>query len=470
MPVGLVGGPLLESHSSPLPLCGLSPTLILASHLLQDTILNTQQAAGKYRRRGLEKLQTGECLRIVVVVEILPFNSWSPDPTSRSSLIYIEHAFVVCNFWLTAILLITGCFVSLVIFPPQSIMSSSLLAPEDIMLPPSPPEYADEYAEEPTTTCTVPSTFKSRETGADVRNGTTTAAPAKMTHLIMQPTLNLIPKPYSSLSKTHLRSRSLASPAAPSMARAHSSPGPDSRGRYAFTANPGGSPSLHDSSLRRQSPLRVSVEDSLYPSISTLHISEPIAEHPELQDTPRSRKVQLDVSSHSPLSPGTLGTFPRTTRRRPSSPLYPSNSSPISAQASPIVFPAKFNESYPSYSFSSTSSMPSTPSSIRSRSPSISSLETIPDIPDAEAAAIEADQIAMLKAAADRADEAAAANKDFNRRRSAIDVSGSSSPLGNSRFGGLGSYGGTRADKRKRWSVCGAEGRQDLDLETIWED
>jgi len=25
-------------------------------------------------------------------------------------------------------------------------------------------------------------------------------------------------------------------------------------------------------------------------------------------------------------------------------------------------------------------------------------------------------------------------------------------------------------DKRKRWSVCGAERRQDLDLETIWED
>ena len=25
-------------------------------------------------------------------------------------------------------------------------------------------------------------------------------------------------------------------------------------------------------------------------------------------------------------------------------------------------------------------------------------------------------------------------------------------------------------DKRKRWSVCGAERRGDLDLETIWED
>ncbi|EGE81084.1 hypothetical protein RJZ56_006662 [Blastomyces dermatitidis] len=355
-------------------------------------------------------------------------------------------------------------------------MSSTLLAPEDIMLPPSPPEYADEYAEEPSANCSFapPSTFKTTETATNVHSGatiTTSSTKTKTTGtpLTIPPTLNLTPKPYSSLGRTHLRSRSLASPGAPSMARAHSSPGPDSRGRYTFTAHTGGSSSPHDSTTGRQSPLRSSVEDGLYQSISTLNISETIVEHPELQATPRSRRIQFDVSPASPLSPGTLNTLPRTARRRPSSPLYPGNSSPISAQASPIVFPSKFNESYPSYSYSSTSSMPSTPSSIRSRSPSISSLETIPDIPDAEAAAIEADQIARLKAAADRADEAAA-SKDFNRRRSAIDVSGSSSPLGNPRFGGLGSYGGCRADKRKRWSVCGAEGRQDLDLETIWED
>jgi hypothetical protein len=91
-------------------------------------------------------------------------------------------------------------------------------------------------------------------------------------------------------------------------------------------------------------------------------------------------------------------------------------------------------------------------------------LETIPDIPDAEAAAIEADQIARLKAAADKADAAAAVNGDLNRRKSSMDMSGSSGLLGSSRFG-LG-----RVDKRKRWSVCGAEGRHDLDLETIWED
>ena len=98
--------------------------------------------------------------------------------------------------------------------------------------------------------------------------------------------------------------------------------------------------------------------------------------------------------------------------------------------------------------------MPSTPTSFRSRSPSISSLETIPDIPDAEAAAVEDDQIAKLKMAADRAD------MESMRRRNNWDLSPSS---------GLRGYG-SRADKRKRWSVCGAERRQDLDLETIWED
>ncbi|OJD16975.1 hypothetical protein AJ78_02909 [Emergomyces pasteurianus Ep9510] len=351
-------------------------------------------------------------------------------------------------------------------------MSSSLLAPEDIMLPPSPPEYTDEFAASPSKTAcfSLPLTFQSPTSEANVKSdSSTTSVKTKTTPLTLPPTLNIVATPYSSVGKTHLRSRSLASPGAPSMARAHSSPGPDSRGRYAFTANPGRPSSPQNSPLRRQSPLRVSVEDSLYPSISTLNISETIAEHPELQGTPMSRKTQLDVPPSSPLSPGVHNTLPRSSRRRPSSPLHPGTSSPISVQSSPVVFPTKFNESYPAYSFSSTSSMPSTPSSIRSRSPSISSLETIPDIPDAEAAAIEADQIAILKAAADKAD-AAAASKDFNRRRSAIDVSSSSSPLGNPRFGGLGFYSGGRADKRKRWSVCGAEGRQDLDLETIWED
>ena len=85
---------------------------------------------------------------------------------------------------------------------------------------------------------------------------------------------------------------------------------------------------------------------------------------------------------------------------------------------------------------------------MRSRSPSISSLETIPDSPDAER---EAENIAMLKAAADREDQ----SEEGIRRRAGSD---------------LGVRGAARGDKRKRWSVCGAERRGDLDLETIWED
>jgi hypothetical protein len=109
-----------------------------------------------------------------------------------------------------------------------------------------------------------------------------------------------------------------------------------------------------------------------------------------------------------------------------------------------------------SYAFAATfppSSVPSTPTSARSRSPSISSLETIPDSPDAEEAALEAERITQLKAAADAADGGEP------KGRSSVDVPARGRTLG---FG--------PRDKRKRWSVCGAERRSDLDLETIWED
>jgi hypothetical protein len=89
---------------------------------------------------------------------------------------------------------------------------------------------------------------------------------------------------------------------------------------------------------------------------------------------------------------------------------------------------------------------------MRSRSPSISSLETIPDTPDAEAEAVEADRLARLKLAAEREN-----NKEDGMRRSSLD--------GERRTLNFG-----KRDSRKRWSVCGAERRGDLDLETIWED
>lgn len=111
---------------------------------------------------------------------------------------------------------------------------------------------------------------------------------------------------------------------------------------------------------------------------------------------------------------------------------------------------------------------------MRSRSPSISSLETIPDSPDAEAAELEAEKIAKLKAAADAADAAAGAISVPSteiRRRSYLDVT-QTRGRGGALLPGSGSLGipYSLRDKRKRWSVCGAERRGDLDLETIWED
>jgi hypothetical protein len=106
-----------------------------------------------------------------------------------------------------------------------------------------------------------------------------------------------------------------------------------------------------------------------------------------------------------------------------------------------------------------SSSVPTTPSSIRSRSPSISSLETIPDAPAAEEAALEAERIAQLKAAADAADRS---ETNEGKKQVTLDTM-------LSRGRRLGPSIGSR-DKSKRWSVCGAERRGDLDLETIWED
>ena len=68
---------------------------------------------------------------------------------------------------------------------------------------------------------------------------------------------------------------------------------------------------------------------------------------------------------------------------------------------------------------------------------------------------MEAEQVALLKAAAD-------GDEGTGRRKGGGVLVGIS--------GGPGYAGVGRGDKRKRWSVCGAERRGDLDLETIWED
>ncbi|KAF2845588.1 hypothetical protein T440DRAFT_472504 [Plenodomus tracheiphilus IPT5] len=283
------------------------------------------------------------------------------------------------------------------------------------------------------------------------------------------------PRNRSPYARTHLRTQSTSAlPRAPPITRAHSlptvmhpignlmlSPTPAPLARPASplrSPKRTRSPRDLDSRAMASSPherygsgLRPTSIGSFEGAPSVCDISEDA----ELELTPRA------TSGASSLYSAT-GSLSR--RRRPASPLYQvsvsfgglssntsSVSTPTSTTSSPLLAPSKFNEQYPASLASS--SVPSTPTSMRSRSPSISSLETIEDSPDAEEEAIEADRIARLKAAADRED-------GEEQRRSSMDQ-----PEGRGRSLGFG-----KRDSRKRWSVCGAERRQDLDLETIWED
>jgi len=253
------------------------------------------------------------------------------------------------------------------------------------------------------------------------------------------------PRAASPLSNSHVRSRSVAS-LAPPMARTQSMPGVNGAGHLTFSPqlraqSPSGSPSRIRVPRKPvdegfpSSPTRVSIHDT----------------ERKLSERSSAPNLGLGLSSsrlRRPSSPlrhlahsnaGSLPGVPESPSAMATSPTYRAyDSFPTSA---PFGIP------YPS------SSVPSTPSSARSRSPSISSLETIPDSPDAEEAALEAERIAQLKAAADAAEGGDAKGKG------GLDVPVRGRTLG---FGSR--------DKRKRWSVCGAERRQDLDLETIWED
>lgn len=229
-----------------------------------------------------------------------------------------------------------------------------------------------------------------------------------------------------------------------------------------------------------------------------------IEEHAELSLVSPSSTPTIPEDAIMPASPQPIhSAFPRS-RRRPSSPLYSgqpprvgspgyrvlhtSTSTPVLSQygihgthgtSSSSISPAltssptsKFNEAFPvsqtpstttaavssassvySLSMASTAysgSMPSTPTSLRSRSPSVSSLGTIPDSPDAEEEAMERER----QDAHDRLDRLERLNKIVGNR--------DSEDLGRRMVGG--------GKERKRWSVCGAERRGDLEMETIWED
>ncbi|PSR92370.1 hypothetical protein BD289DRAFT_364534 [Coniella lustricola] len=218
------------------------------------------------------------------------------------------------------------------------------------------------------------------------------------------------PRTTSPLSGNHMRSKSAAALPLP-MGRAHSLPGINGLGNYFIPRpeSPSGSP-------HRARAMRKSVDEAYPPASPTrTSILDPERRHPERPTV-------------TPSIDTTTALAPVIRHRSPSSPLR--------------------------YGYTTSSSMPSTPISIRSRSPSISSLETIPDSPDAEEAAVEAEKIAQLKAAADAEDGGEP------KSRSSLDA-----PMRGRTLMGFGSR-----DKRKRWSVCGAERRGDLDLETIWED
>ncbi|KAH7023136.1 hypothetical protein EDB80DRAFT_31136 [Ilyonectria destructans] len=266
------------------------------------------------------------------------------------------------------------------------------------------------------------------------------------------------PRNASPLSGSHSRSRSTTS-LAPPMSRTQSMPGVNGSGHILYSpqqhrpASPSGSPS-------RVRPPRKPTDES-FPPTSPVRASvlEPERRHGER----RSSSPIFGVSTSTPAR-----------LRRPSSPL---RTVTHSSTGSLMTYPSTPSSSISSSSFSSSSlsstssfrgydalsgsygtafsSVPSTPTSTRSRSPSISSLETIPDTPDAEEAALEAERIAQLKAAADAAE---GGESSESKGRSSLDVA-------RGRTMGFGSR-----DKRKRWSVCGAERRGDLDLETIWED
>ena len=313
-------------------------------------------------------------------------------------------------------------------------------------------ERMEEFRPSPLPSLRLPATsfapeFDSLRKPPTIRRSTDPSPSSPISPSWMPPALPHRPRASSPLSSNHVRSRSAAS-LAPPMGRTQSMPGTSATGHLLFSPHirpqsPSGSPS------RIRIPRKPA--DEGFPSSPT-RIS--VLDH--------ERKIPEGGSSpNQALGITPIASVPKL--RRPSSPLYQvSHSSPALLTSGTPTTPSSIAtspsyrpyDSYTgSYGYYPSSSVPSTPTSARSRSPSISSLETIPDSPDAEEAALESERIAQLKAAAD------AAEGGESKGRGSLDVPTRGRTLG---FGSR--------DKRKRWSVCGAERRQDLDLETIWED
>jgi hypothetical protein len=301
-----------------------------------------------------------------------------------------------------------------------------------------------------------------------IRRSTDPTPHSPLSPVSSSPSIPYRPRNTSPYSRGHLRSKSTQSALSPPMSRAHSLPGFNGAGQLVVPpqrrpASPVGSPS------RVRTPRRL--VDEVFPSL-------PIRELKDISETASPSDDQTPKVKERSSSP-VLGlpsnySFPRN--RRPSSPLrylaqqnatsgLSAPSTPSSVTSSPSYQSSKFDSFLGTHTYSgslsypgsfASSSVPSTPTSTRSRSPSISSLETIPDSPDAEEAALEAERIAQLKAAADAAD-----GVEDLKAKAALEASGNRGRTLGAAFG---------RDKRKRWSVCGAERRGDLNLDTIWED
>ncbi|TVY62293.1 hypothetical protein LSUE1_G009406 [Lachnellula suecica] len=307
-----------------------------------------------------------------------------------------------------------------------------------------------------------------------IRRTTDPTPPSPRSPVFSSPSIPYRPRNTSPYSRGHFRSKSTTSALAPAMSRAQSMPGFNAAGHLLASpqqrpSSPVGSPS------RVRTPRKPA--DEVFPGLSNRGSFNSLRDISELggdtseEHTPRA----MERSSSPVLGLPQSANYPRTLR--PSSPLRffshqtsaysTAPTTPSSTTSSPSYQSSKFNDSFLGTGFYSgslnypgsysSSSVPSTPTSLRSRSPSISSLETIPDSPDAEEAALEAERIAQLKAAADAADSG-----DESKTEGQSENSG-----GRGRTLGVGF--GSR-DKRKRWSVCGAERRGDLNLDTIWED
>lgn len=256
------------------------------------------------------------------------------------------------------------------------------------------------------------------------------------------PAMPYRPRTASPLSGTHSRSHS-TSGLAPAMSRARSMPGVNGSGHILYS--PQLRPASPSSPSRSRTPRKPA--DEGFPLTSPVRTS--VLDH-DRQPSDRSTSPGLTSSASMSRLRRTSSPFRNPPISTASSSVMPST--PSSTASSPL-YRAYDSNSHNGY----LSSMPSTPTSARSRSPSISSLETIPDSPDAEEAALEAERQAQLLAAAEAA-EGSDSSTD-SKGRSSLDVPARGRTL---------SY--APRDKRKRWSVCGAERRGDLDLETIWED